>query len=126
LSLKALKINCKFLNICYIRARPCSLKNNFLFELEKLKQTPLKTQLVSGFEEKPIGKEVTLSYGETTGPDGFDFKILKKGKEYTWKSITGYDVKINQWVIDHILRQGHFGTRYDGENKIAIYVKSLF
>jgi len=89
-------------------------------ELEELKHHILQTQLIWGHKREPVNKNLILRYGENNGTDGFDFKKIEDNKKRGWESILGYEVTINQWAYEHIIRQGHFGTRYDGENKITI------
>lgn len=71
------------------------------------------------------GKNVILELVENDGPDGFHFQYLPPNAG-GWDEIKTVSVKINPWAYGHIERQGSFGTRYNGSDKIEIHTKDPF
>lgn len=88
-------------------------------EFQGLRQGRLEAPLTEHWEDKDLGKIVSLELADNNGSDGIELEYLPDGAE-SWEAIQRVQVKMNERAYGYVRERGQFGTRYNGSDKIEI------
>ncbi len=89
-------------------------------ELTRLRQGKLEAHLTEPWEDKNLGKVVSLELADNGGNDGIELKYLPDCAR-GWEAIKIVQVKVNERTYGYIRERGQFGTRYGIGDKIEIF-----
>ncbi len=81
----------------------------------------LETEILNP-QGKSLGKKAILRYGENETIDGMELDYLPGGKGRLSEA-EAVRLTINNRVVQLIQYQGHFGTRYNGSDKVTVTVR---
>ena len=81
----------------------------------------LEAELLKPFQEGTWAKKAFFRYGDNRGMDGMKLDYFPEG-ELVFDKIDAVRLTINQKALEHVQGQGHFGTRYNGSDKVTVTI----